>query len=388
MSKICGVLIAIFMFAIPVMSVILIVRLLGKKPCKKLGKVVLICICAIIPLTIVGVLTDTATWCDHDREVISETPPTCTEKGTIVEYCSECDIEVTKHTDKLPHNYQLAETVEATCTQGGHTLARCEYCLSTKKTNTSDELGHSMKEFSRIESTEDTEGKVVTKCERCGHEESKVIPKKELTPGDDGFISSNVGGIGGEILPDIKSDNLVNELIAIGFTKDEATANREIFLKCGVDSIEGAAPTDPNANIDGLVAYRIVLDDDRTLWFTIDRRELFYIALNGVDVYDTDKGGFLININDIHIPENDVSVSTANTLKDLTIHAIEPYFKNALYFDGFRYGRSDDKYMVQCEVYAQNGFGVKDWIFAKVWYEFDGTKFGITAIVIDGVRYK
>jgi hypothetical protein len=67
---------------------------------------------------------------------------------------------------------------------------------------------------------------------------------------------------------------------------------------------------------------------------------------------------------------------------------VEPYFVEALYYDGFRYGRSDDKYMVQCEVYAKNKLGIKDWVFAKVWYEFDGTEFVVTAIVIDGDRYK
>lgn len=65
---------------------------------------------------------------------------------------------------------------------------------------------------------------------------------------------------------------------------------RAIFIMCGVSSLEGCEPTDPSATIDGLVSFRAVWDKDRTFWFTVDKREVFYIALNGVDVYDTDKG--------------------------------------------------------------------------------------------------
>jgi hypothetical protein len=216
----------------------------------------------------------------------------------------------------------------------------------------------------------------------------ETVTDETILETDTSFIGGDFDVVGGDSPLDIVSDNLVEEIMALGFTREEATTYREVFLMCGINNIEGAAPTNATATIDDLVAYRIVMDDDRTMWFTIEKRELFYIALNGVDVYDTSQGGFLININDVHIPENDISRSTAETLRDLTISTVEPYFVNALYYDGFRYGRSDDAYMVQCEVYAQNKLGVKDWIFAKVWYEFDGTEFVVTAVVVDGNRYK
>lgn len=217
---------------------------------------------------------------------------------------------------------------------------------------------------------------------------SETITDEVVGETNTSFVGGDFDVVEDSSPPDVVTDNLVEEIRVLGFTRDEATEYREVFLKCGINSIEGATPASTTATIDDLIAYRIVMDDDRTVWFTIDKRELFYIALNGVDVYDMSQGGFLININDVHIPENDISTATADTLRDLTIRTVEPYFIDALYFDGFRYGRSDDTYMVQCEVYAKNKLGIKDWIFAKVWYEFDGSEFVVTAIVVDGVRYK
>lgn len=289
--------------------------------------------------------------------------------------------------DMENHAYVIVSSTDADCANDGEVQYHCEYC-GRDDTQIVEALGHDMKEVSRTDPTEDADGKRVTRCARCDYEESEVIPRDESVSNDDRYISGDMIEVDGEILPDIVSDNLVNELMGIGFTKEEATSYREIFLKCGIDSIDGAEPTSTTATIDDLVAYRMVMDDDRTLWFTIDRRELFYIALNGVDVWDTSQGGFLINIKDIHIPESEITVITANTLRDLTESTLDEYFVNALYYDAWGYAREDNNYMVQCEVYANNRLGIKDWIFAKVWYEYDGTEYVVTAVVIDGVRYK
>lgn len=202
---------------------------------------------------------------------------------------------------------------------------------------------------------------------------------------DGGYVNGKK--VDGEIA-DIETDNLVEKLCSFGFTESEAQEIREIFLLCGVTDIDGAKPTDSSATIDGLISYRYVIDKDRTVWFTIDNRELFYIALNGVDVYDVDKGGFLININDVHVPESEMSNGVKNTLRDLTEKTLDEYFIEALYYDAWGFARSDNEYMVQCEVQAKNKLGVKDWRKAKVWFESDGENYNVTAVVIDGVRYK
>lgn len=323
MSDLFAALLALWLLlvpvVIPVLLTILIILAILKKPVKKLviGKVIYIG--SILPIAILfvllSILTDPATWCDHEYEIIKEIPPTYSEEGEIHRHCPLCDDEDIDYIDKLKPD-------------GDDTVS-----------NTSN----------------------------------------------DGYINGEK--VDGEI-SDIKTDNIVEKLRSIGFTESEAQEIREIFLLCGVTSIDGAKPTDPNATIDGLVAYRWVIDDDRTLLFTVENRELFYIALNGVDVYDTDKGGFLININDVHIPESEISKSVKNTLKDLTERTLDGYFTNAIYYDAWGMGRQDDDYMVQCEVYATNKLGVSNWIKAKVWFKYDGENYNVTGVVIDGVRYK
>lgn len=191
-----------------------------------------------------------------------------------------------------------------------------------------------------------------------------------------------------EPIADIRSDGIAEKLISFGFTSDEAQEIRKIFVMCGVSSLEGCEPTDPSATIDGLVSFRAVWDKDRTFWFTVDKREVFYIALNGVDVYDTDKGGFLINVNDVHVPESEVSVDTYNKLQDLAMAAVDGYLKypNSAYYDAWAVARADEKYMIQGEVQAKNALGTKEWLHFKVWFDNANGDYAIEGITIDGNR--
>ena len=384
MSSFFSMLAVIAMIMTPFLLVILLVRASKKKPVKKLGLFLLICVLSILPLIALSM----ATKCDHEYEIIKETEPTCLEDGEIHKRCSLCKDEDIEYVDALPHEWVTVGTFDATCTSNGYIVEKCEVCSTTQETDTSAALGHSMEEVSRIEPTEDLDGEIITRCKICGHEENEALSKDGSVSGDDGFIQGEVDSVEGESLPNIETDNLVNELMEIGFTTEEAEKYREVFLKCGVNSIAGAEAASTTATIDDLIAYRVILDDKRTLMFTIDRRELFYIALNGTDVYDTDKGGFLISIDDVHIPETKITLSTKDDLELKTRLLLEPYFVKALWFSDFAFGRSDNNYMVRCEVYAQNRLGVKDTVTAFVYYEYDGSDFVVTAISIDGVRYK
>ena len=162
------------------------------------------------------------------------------------------------------------------------------------------------------------------------------------------------------------------------------------FIMCGITNIDECEPTDPEATIDGLVVFRAVWDKDRTFWFTVDKREMFYISLNGVDVFDKDKGGFLININDVHVPVSDVDIETFLMLQDVAAVEIDKYLKypNSAYYDAWAIAREDDKYMIQCEVQAQNALKIKEWLVCKVWFDNTNKDFLIEGVSIDGTRVK
>lgn len=227
-------------------------------------------------------------------------------------------------------------------------------------------------------------------------EQSSSKPNTEIEDSEDATAQTNTeensdfysGKTNSEPIEDIVSDGIVEKLVSFGFTESEAQDIRKIFVTCGVSSLDGCEPTDPNATIDGLVSFRAVWDKDRTFWFTVDNRKVFYIALNGVDVYDTDKGGYLININDVHVPVSDVSVETFYKLQDLAMAAVDGYLKypNSAYYDAWAVARSDDKYMIQGEVQAKNALGVKDWLPFKVWFDNTDGNYDVEGITINGNR--
>lgn len=185
-----------------------------------------------------------------------------------------------------------------------------------------------------------------------------------------------------------EDDNFVEKLISFGFTEEEAIENAKILRQCGIPNIDICEPTNPEATIDGLVAYRGKIDDDRIFWFTVDNRKIFYVSLNGEDLYDEDEGGYLKNFDDVHIPETYMSESMKLTLRNQTEPFLDKYFPyDTRYYDAWAIGREDSLFMVQCQI-SDGSILTDDWLFARVWYELqeDGT-FTPTGVEIDGNSY-
>lgn len=185
-----------------------------------------------------------------------------------------------------------------------------------------------------------------------------------------------------------KTDPFVKKLMSFGFTEDEAINNAIILKKCGIPSIKKCKPTDPNATIDGLISYRWKINKKKTIIFTVENRKIFYVALNGEDLYDEDKGGYLKNFDDVHIPKSSISASTAEQLRDKSESVLDNYFTKTRYFDAWAFGREDEKYMVQCQA-TDGSISTDKWIYCRVWYEQqpNGT-FVVTGVQIDGQQYE
>lgn len=183
---------------------------------------------------------------------------------------------------------------------------------------------------------------------------------------------------------EIVDDGIIEKLKTFGFTDEKAAEARELFIMCGVTNIDACEPTDPNATIDSLASFRAVWDDDRTFWFTVDHREVFYMSLNGTDVYDKDQGGFLINVNDVHVPESTVTAEVFSDLQNRAEAELDKYFIYTPYYDAWGVAREDDNYMIQCQADAKNRLGTKRWVTCRVWFEDDGDDFKFTGVSIDG----
>ena len=194
MSDFCAALIIAVLFSLPILLTIIAVRAIIKRPIKKLAIALSICVASIIPLTILGVLTDPATWCDHQYVIVKEIPANCSTKGEVHKHCNLCDKNTIEYIECIPHTWKQAGTFNATCTDEGYTLEKCDVCGATQETEKTGALGHVMKETYRLEPTVSAEGKVVRTCERCNYEEISMLPPLE-NPGknapkntDDGVL--------------------------------------------------------------------------------------------------------------------------------------------------------------------------------------------------------
>lgn len=358
-STLCAIIVGISMFVTPVLFVIFLIRWAMKKTKKKIGIATLIGIGCFILFSIVGAFTSPGTYCDHQYYVVSEDPATCEEKGTVSYHCDLC-------------GYDRTEKIDA--------------------------LGHDMSEVSRKEPTEDAEGEIVYCCARCEERDVTVIEKlpkpTETQPSADTTkptatepVTTDPISPGVDVGFDSHYDGIVEDLTSIGFTEQEAIDLREIFVACGISSLSGMEAVSNGVTIDELAVFRILEDGEPVWFFTIDARSLLYISYYGTDVYDRDNGGILTNVGDIHIPETDMTESEKYGLRDLSETVLDDYFKYTPYYDAWGFAREDDMYMVQCEAYAKNGLGIKDWVPVKVWYQKVNGEYEVVAVQIDGVRY-
>lgn len=217
-----------------------------------------------------------------------------------------------------------------------------------------------------------------------------TIEKTEVESSSNNDKPSTEEIIGAETdqkIAEIETDNFAEKLVSFGFTEDEAAENAEILRQCGIPTIDICEPTSDNS-LDTVVSFRGKLDDDRIFIFTVDNRKIFYVSLNGEDLYDADKGGYLKNFNDVHIPEKSVTTSDFNTLRDRTETLLDKYFSSARYYDAWAIAREDDNYMMYCQ--ASDGSLLTDyWYTCRVWYERQSNgDFKAIGVQINGKYYE
>ncbi len=222
------------------------------------------------------------------------------------------------------------------------------------------------------------------------HQESENSSKVEENLAESAATMEIVGDTTKDTMDEIsiENDSFVEKLISFGFTEEEAVENAKILKQCGVPSIEYCEPTNPDATIDELVAYRWKIDDDRVVWFTVDNRKIFYVALNGEELYDESKGGYLKDFADVHVPETYVDSSVGRKLIDKAEKELDKYFvEDVRYYDAWGIARQDNQYMVRCQISDGSAF-TDNWIYGYVWYEQqeDG-KFEVTGVKINGQQY-
>lgn len=231
MSDFIWMFVTFVILTIPILLTIFIIRCLMRKKSPKLGIALIVCLCSIIPLMILGILTDPATWCDHKYEIKSETPPTCTSEGEIEKVCSLCEKEDFEYIDKL---------------------------------------GHDMQDISRVEPTQSTEGSLVRKCSRCSYQVTQSIDKLS----SDSQISSD------------PNNDWKTTFTKHGFTETEISSYEEMLLTVGITEFHDVDIVENG--VMHIVRGKIFDSSNLQLNVTMENRKIFLIELAGIPAEKTE----------------------------------------------------------------------------------------------------
>lgn len=174
-STLCALLVGLAVVLAPIMFFVFIIMLCCKAKLKKVfGFITLGLVYSILPLTIIGVITEPSTWCEHKYEVIEQTDATCKEKGYISKKCSECGDEETEEIELADHIWNVIEETQASCTSQGSKVNGCSVCNITETVIT-EMIPHSLSVDRTEEATCSHPNQEHKKCSNCNYTEVKSI---------------------------------------------------------------------------------------------------------------------------------------------------------------------------------------------------------------------
>ncbi len=108
--------------------------------------------------------------CRHPvKELVGQTPATCTEPGVNEFVCSVCGQPLTEPVPALGHDYEETARLDPTCTAPGCVTYQCSRCPDTYIEDL-PAFGHNYVETARLNPTCTEPGSVLSVCSRCGDE--------------------------------------------------------------------------------------------------------------------------------------------------------------------------------------------------------------------------
>lgn len=185
------------------------------------------------------------------------------------------------------------------------------------------------------------------------------------------------------------TESIYDVLVDFGYTEEQAETIQDQLYECGIEDFSNFyLITNPeDAKPEGLVTFMNDSDPDISLWVVIDAGELYYVGLNGNDVYDSENGGLITKVSDVEIPESEIPSEVKSILKEKATEDLDSvFFANDIYpyYDGWGCSRRDELYAVQCNAY-EDPLGSNDSYFCKLIYtESEDGEFTLTEMTIDG----
>lgn len=317
--NICTVLIGLEILFIPVLLIMWIVRKIRKKPKMKWVKWFWL---SFVLITMLGVIVDPATYCDHDWRLIDSQKPDCENSGFEKYYCELC---------------------------------------GSYRTETIQKLGHDMVEHRCVEPTDGSDGEYVKKCTRCGFEDVEIIKNKTNKKIESSSNSESE-----------KDEIVVNENKIIGLNAIMEEIGFEDAKIKNVEQIEDWF-NGPR--------YQFVCEGAKfTVYCNMDGT-ISTVSSNGIDFYK--KGYETLRAEDYIIDPGIKSELIVITEEVVKSYLNFPATADFPWLD-WSVGRSYTRYSVSSKVEAKNAFGVKDEVQFTAVYHVDGDERKLIRLVLNG----
>lgn len=190
-------------------------------------------------------------------------------------------------------------------------------------------------------------------------------------------------------------DSLIAEkLTEVGYSIEHATEIQNILNNVGITEIEIYHKTgEAEKGLNAMSCYANGSKEDKSRFtLTTEDGVAFYVGFLDEDLYDVDKGGFLKQYTDVHIPETKIDMDTYSTLQELSVKEVKGClnYPNTADFKTLSWGvgRSDDNYKIIGVVSAENGLGVESDINFSVWFKNSDNNFIVEGVALNGTRIK
>lgn len=223
-------------------------------------------------------------------------------------------------------------------------------------------------------------------------QEPKLEENVDENKADESYFITTDTIDAGTSIDDIDT-NVIYVLTQIGYNVEQSSAIQKILNNVGVYSIEVIRET-PDDVTKGLAPIICLAngEDELHFWFTTEDGVLFYCGFRGENLYDSDNGGYLKKITDVHIPETEITLETYSNLQLFAEENVRIYLNNPnnAHFNTLSWGvgRSDEKYKIIGKVTASNSFGFDKEMNFSVWFIESNNSFDVEAIIIDNIRVR
>lgn len=310
LSRICFIIAALQLLAMPILLVVWIVRKISKRPKMKWMKWFWL---SFLVVLLVGAFTSPTMYCDHE--------------------------------------YELIDSKSASCDESGYEISHCPLCGSEKK-STSKKLGHDMLEIRRVNPTFSTDGEIVKKCSRCGYEEIEVLEKLKSTVKPTDTVETKKTQTDGNITVNGETIYGFYDVIdAVGIDRTDAKRVKKTddwrLGPCYIFQTQGTTAR-VNCNMDGTIN-------------SVEVGNQIMLYQQGYEPWDI--SNFIVS--------DDAKVTITIMVEDAVKQYLNYPATAEFPLLDWSYGRRFNRYSVKSHVSAKNGFGVESEVpfTAQFWVE-------------------